>query len=153
MSYKNYESWPEALAALVKKNCLEDSELGDISVLASASGYTRSNGTVGAPGRLTLVSEILDPLQIDVSSTPDDGLNSYQGELLDISSRLSAGGEVVYTLTVYFDSRTAARLKESRCGSLGNSDTVAVGSSVTMTLEEPPTTSPSTSRKNRLGGT
>jgi hypothetical protein len=89
---------------------------------------------------LTRVSEILDLLQTDVYSIPADGLNSYQGQLQDISSLSSVGSEDGFTLTVFFASRTSRRLRENLFGSLGKFATVAAGSSVTIVIEEPPTT-------------
>ena len=107
---------------------------------ASETGSKPLSGTAGVPGRLTHVSETLALLRSVASSTPEDGLNTFQGRLQGISSRLNAGPEEGYILTVYFDSQTSQRLRESLSGFLGNSGTVPVGSSITMVLEEPPTT-------------
>jgi len=109
----DYPTWQEALAALVKTESLENQELGAISRAASARSSARSNGTAGALGRLTRVSDILDLPPTDVFTTPGDGLNTYQGQCRDISSRSrrERGGE--FTLTVFFDSKTSSRLAES----------------------------------------
>ena len=82
-------------------------------------GSPSSHGIAGAPGRLTHVSETLDPRQIDAFSTPDDGSNTFRGHLQGISSRLNEGLEVGYILTVYFDFVTASRLKENLCFNRG----------------------------------
>jgi len=94
----------------------------------SAPGLLNSRGTAGAPGRLTHVSETLDPALTDVSSTPDDGLNTFQGRVLGISSVLREEQGVVYTVMVCFDLKTASRLKESRCTEPGKAGSEGVAS-------------------------
>lgn len=136
----SYDTWQEALAGLVKDKGLEDSELGDISKRASAPGSTDSRGTVGARGPLTHVSEILGLHRTDVSTTRDDGLNTYQGQCRAISSRSRGARGEGFTLTVYFDSKTSSRLKESLFSRAGK---VATGeieySSIEVTLVLPST--------------
>ncbi len=114
----------------------------------SEAGSKTTPGTAGAPGRLTHVSEILDPLQIDAFITRDDGLKDYPGRVTGILSRSSEGPGGEYTLTVCFDSLTDSRLRESHFGLPGINATVGVGFSLTMTSGERFTTSPSTSRKS-----
>jgi len=118
-------------------------------VTVSGSGSPNSPGTVGAPGRLTHVSEILDPALTDASSTLEDGSNTFQGRasLTSWQSRGVEGG--VFTVTVSLDSRTAGRLKESLSGRGGEDVTEDVGFSLTMVREAPRSTSPSTSRRSR----
>jgi len=82
-----HDTWQEALEAMVKEKGLEDSELGDISKRASESGYPSSNGIAGAPGRLTHVSEILDPHQIDAFTTQGDGSRDFRARKSATSSQ------------------------------------------------------------------
>ena len=91
---------------------MANQELGAISRAASASSSAPSNGTAGALGRLTRVSEILDLPPTDVSTTPGDGLNTYQGQCRDISLRLRRERGEEFILTAFFDSRTSSRLAE-----------------------------------------
>jgi len=85
----------------------------------------------------------LDPWglpQIGVSTTPDDGLNSFQGRLVDISSPWSAEREGEFTLMVFFDSQTHRRLVESLYGEVGSEDMgVAESCPMTVILEQPST--------------
>jgi len=104
------------------------------------NGYLSSPGTVGAPGLLTDGSVIPDPLQIDAFSTRDDGSNTFQGHLSDISSPWKLGQAGVFTLTAYFDSPTASRLVERVCGRVGPLDTVEIVSSPMTPSEELPFT-------------
>jgi hypothetical protein len=119
----SYDTWQDALAGIVKEQGLERQELGEISRRALAIGSTNSHGTVGAHGRLTSVSEILAQAQIDVCTTPDDGLNTYQGQALGISSPSKEERGVGFTLTVFFDSKTASRLNEDLCSPVGKNAT------------------------------
>ena len=115
--------------------------LADVSfVRALARGYRDPSGTVGAPGLLTDVLEIVDRVLTDVSSTLGGGSSTYQGRLQGISSRLNEGSQEGYILTVFFDSRTSQRLRENLSGFLGKNGTVAAGCFVTMVTAEPPTT-------------
>lgn len=113
------------------------------------NGCPGTNGTVGAPGRLISVSEILARRRIAVSSIPDDGLKAYQGQSSDISWRSKGGQVVEYTLTVSFDSKTAGRLLEYLYSLPGERATAGTVSSPMIVTLEPPTTSPSTSPRSR----
>ena len=133
----SYLTWQEALAGLVSEKGLQDTELGDISRIASANGYRGLNGPVGALGHLTHVSEILAQARIDACTTRVDGSNTFQGRLLGISSRWREDGVVVYTLTASFDSRTSSRLGESLCGDHGMLGTDGAEYSLTIVREGP----------------
>jgi len=106
----------------------------------SGHGSRTSSGTAGAHGRLTRVSEILDPHQNDASTTPDDGSNTFQGQawLTSWQSREVQGG--VFTLTASFDSRTATRLQESLSGPDGEIVTGEPAFSLTIVRGERPST-------------
>ena len=104
------------------------------------SGCQDSSGIAGAPGPLTHVSETLARVLTDVSITPDDGLNTFQGQLVAISSPWSADSEGEFTLTVFFDSRTHRRLVESLYGDRGIDGTVDVGLSDMTVILAPLTT-------------
>jgi len=86
----------------------------------SESGSTDSPGTAGAPGRSTHVSDLTGPALIAVSTTPDDGLNTFQGRAWLTSWQLRGVQEGVFTLTASFDLETALRLKESLSSIPGN---------------------------------
>jgi len=103
-------------------------------------GSRDSSGTVGALGPLTLASETPAHPLIDASLIPEDGLNTFQGQLVAISSPWSADSEGEFTLTVFFDSRTHRRLVESLYGDRGIDDTVGVESSRMIVTVAPPTT-------------
>lgn len=85
----------------------------------SGIGSDPSHGIAGARGRLTHVSEIVDQVLIDASTTPDDGLNTFQGHLVGISSPSSEVQGAEFTLMVYFCSLTRQRLKERLSGIRG----------------------------------
>jgi len=104
------------------------------------TGSPNSSGAVGARGRLTRVSEILDPALTDASSTPDDGLNTFQGLTWAISSPWKGPGGVGYTLTVYYDSETAGRLDECLSSLRGKSAMEGIECSPMITILELPTT-------------
>lgn len=95
-------------------------------------GSRHTNGTVGAPGRLTHVSETLDLPPIAASTTRDAGLRDYPGRVTGILSRSKGEQAGEYTLTVCFDSQTERRLRERAFGSRGPYGTVGVGFSLTM---------------------
>ena len=135
-----YDTWQEALAGLVKEEGLEETELGDISKRALASGSRSSNGIAGAPGPSTPALGTLGRLQIDVSSIPDGGSNTYQGQLRHISLLWRQDEAAEYMLTVCFDSKTAGRLKENLSGSLGDADMAAAASFPMTVIVEPSTT-------------
>ena len=102
-------------------------------------GCPNSSGTAGAPGRLTRVSEILGPVPVDVSITPDAGWNTFQGHVWDISLRSSEGPEDGFILMAYFDFETASRLLESRSGKDGMIASDGVRYLLTIQRVEPPT--------------
>jgi len=104
------------------------------------SGSPSSPGTAGAPGPLMTASGWTDPRQVVVCTTPEDGSNTYQGRVWDISLRSSGGPEDGFILMAYFDSETAARLLESRYGRDGALASDAVRYSLTIVSEGPPTT-------------
>jgi len=87
-------------------------------------GSVRSSGIAGAPGPLMNAMGWTDPRQIVVCTTPDDGLNTFQGRLQGISLLSREEPEGGYILTVYFDSETATRLRESLSGKVGRYGTV-----------------------------
>jgi len=103
-------------------------------------GSRNSHGTVGALGRLTHVSETLALAPTAASTTPEDGWNTFQGRLLDISSPLRGEREDAFTLTVCFDSRTLRRLNGRVFGHLGRLVTDGAQCSVTIEIEEQPST-------------
>lgn len=106
----------------------------------SGTGSPNSNGIAGAPSPLMTASGWRDPRQIVVSRTPDDGSNTYQGQMSSISWRLKEGPEGAFTLTVSFDSETRLRLLESLYSLPGNFVTGGTAyCRMTVTLE-PPTT-------------
>jgi len=123
------------------------------SVRASETGSPDSSGIAGARGRLTHVSETLDPPQIDASTTPERGSNIFLGRLTAISLPSSAVQGAEFTLMVYFDSRTRQRLKERLSGLAGKNGMDDVRSWDTILTVALPSISPSTSRKSRSGGT
>ena len=135
-----YDSWQEALVGMVKEKGLEGSELAEISARASENGSARSNGPVGARGPLTLVSEILAPPPTDVSTTPEDGSNTFQGHVWAISCRSKGALGDAFTLTVCFDSKTATRLHEKVFGPGGRSDTEDAEFFPMTLILEPPST-------------
>ena len=112
----------------------------DVFVIRWGNGCPGSNGTAGAPGRLTHVMETLDPLQIDAFTTPEDGLNTYQGRITAISLPSSGDEGDEYTLTVSFDHQTSLRLRGRAFGHPGSRDTEGAGYSLTIVRGEPPTT-------------
>ena len=136
----SYETWQEALAALVKRQDLQETELGRLSAQASGTGSPDTSGTVGAPGHLTHVLETLDQALRGVSFTREGGSRIFQGRLLDISS-LSRGGEGgVYTLMVSFDYLTRRRLEGIPSGDPGIFDTAVAECSATIVTGVRPTT-------------
>jgi len=108
--------------------------------IPSADGSQSSSGVVGAPGRLTRVSEILDRARTDAYTTPGDGWNTFQGRLSDIllPSRLDVAGVAI--LMAFYDSRTLRRLHDQLCGGVGSTATVDVGCSRMIVSVEPRTT-------------
>jgi len=104
------------------------------------SGSTNTRGTVGVPGRLTSVTEILDRVLTDASTTPDGGSNTFQGRLIRISSRSKKADSVEFTLTASFDFQTAYRLSVGVSGLLGKIATEGAGYSLMILPEELPTT-------------
>jgi len=105
----------------------------------SGHGSPNSPGTAGAPGRLTHVSEILDPLQIDAFTTRGNGSILYRGLASGISWPSSVEPEGACILMVSFDSLTLRRLKEHLCGVPGKIATDVVACSP-MTLSVAPRT-------------
>jgi len=103
-------------------------------------GSPSSPGTAGAPGRLTHVSEILDRDLTDVSITPDNGLNTFQGRAWLTSWQWRAVRGGVFTLTVSLDSETALRLDENRSTAAGYCASEEIVFSLTMVREAQPTT-------------
>jgi len=145
----SYATWQEALAAIVYEAALaENSELGRLSRAATrlasddpwASGSPNSSGTVGAPGPSMSDSETQDPPRSDVSSTPEDGSNTYQGRISGISLRSRGDVADGFTLTVSFDWRTGQRLVESLSGDRGIRGTDGAEYSLTIVREALPTT-------------
>lgn len=122
------ESW--SLETVIQHNCRKP----------LAHGSQPSLGIAGALGPSTLVSELLDLAQRGVSTTPDDGLNTFPGRLLTISSPWSAEREGEFILTVFFDSLTLRRLVESLYGDPGRSGMEDAEFSLTMKRGERPTT-------------
>jgi len=106
----------------------------------SVPGSRDSSGTAGARGRSITGSEIPDLLPTDASTTPDDGLNTFQARLQGISSRLNEGPEEGFILTVYFDSETAGRLRERLSGPVGILATDDAEFYLTTVTVEPSTT-------------
>jgi len=131
----SHERWQDALAALVQRHGLRDTELGDTSRRASGNGYRSSSGIVGALGPLTPDSETPDPLQIGVFSTPDVGLSPFRGRMWLTSSQLREVLGGVFTVTVCLDSETALRLHEGLSLMGGEGDTDAVGFYLTIRKE------------------
>jgi len=125
------EWWP--LGETIRHDC-------KISRRASAPGLKPSLGIVGVRGPLMSDSDQLARARIDVSTTPEDGLNTFQGRLVDISSPWSAERVGEFTLTVSFDSRTHRRLLESLYGDPGLLDMDGVECLLTTPTVEPPTT-------------
>jgi len=118
----------------------EITEKGHAYVKNSGAGSPNSRGTAGAPGRLTHVSEILDPALTDVSTTPEDGSNTFQGRLSAILSQWSGEEEGEFTLMVSFDLETYRRLSDRASGDHGAFFMADVEYSVTIVREAPPTT-------------
>ena len=108
--------------------------------IPSGTGSQSSSGTAGARGRSTSDSDQPVRVQIDVSTTPDDGSNTYQGRLAGIS--LPWSGVLVdgFTLMVFFDYRTRQRLQESLSGRRGWIDMAGAECSLMIPTGEPPTT-------------
>ena len=103
-------------------------------------GYPNSSGTAGARGRLTHVSEILDPLPIDAFTTRDDGLNTYPGFLRAISSQWSGLEVGEFTLMASFDLATYSRLSDALSGNRGSAAMDDALCSLTIVIAERPTT-------------
>jgi len=104
------------------------------------SGSPDSHGIAGARGPLMSASGWTDPRQVVVCTTPDDGLNTFQGRLTGILSRWSGDGVGECTLMASFDFQTFRRLNESLSGPLGNLDMDGALCSLTIVREGPRTT-------------
>ena len=135
-SDKSQAYWTKRRARIVRD--LEEADAYFDMLLVN--GSTDSSGTAGARGRLTHVSEILDLLPTDASSTPVIGSNTYQGRLTDISWRSRGAGGEEFTATVSFDYRTASRLRERVYGDRGWDGTVDLESFPMTVILEPATT-------------
>lgn len=157
-----YQTWQEALAGMVREAALDpNSELARLSRAAtslssdepSESGYPDTDGIAGAPGPLMSASGWTDPRQVVVCTTPENGLNTFQGQIQDISLLWKGDVVVECTLMVSFDSPTGSRLLEKLSIKGGKFDMGDAEYSVTIVIEEAPTTSPSTSPRSRWDGT
>lgn len=115
-------------------------------------GSKSSIGPVGARGPLMTDSGETVLRQDVASITPDTGLNTYQGLVTDILWPWKGEWEDGCTVTVYFDSATACRLRESLSGSRGKLVMGDVECSLTIVIKEPRSTSPSTSRRSHSDG-
>lgn len=104
------------------------------------TGSPDSLGIAGAHGPSMSDSDQPVPVLTGVSSIPDDGWNTFQGRLVDISSPWSAEREGEFTLTVYFDSQTHRRLVVNLYGDRGKFGMDGAAFLLMMKEEEPPTT-------------
>ena len=106
----------------------------------SGDGSPNSHGTPGAPGPSTAVLDLMARPQGVVSSTPDDGSNTFQGHLRAILSQLSGDEVGEFTLMVSFDLETYSRLSARLFGPRGRPGMDAAEFSLTIVHEEPRST-------------